>query len=382
MTQEKTEIQKLNDIVKTQVEEKVEALKGDLTKHFAVHTSRKSSNKFEKMEGGKGLAFKHALPKLIELTQKGIPLSHLHKHMDKDFTQKFLGEDSANGGGNNAIPVELADDVIPALYAQTLVSQWGARMIPMSTTKMEITRQNLKPTASYIDEGVLIPASNATFGKIQLDLKKLTARSEVANEFLSRNSTVSMNFIYQDMIKAHAQAFDEGALRGAGGVEPLGIFAQIAAGNKFIVDGATAVTMEDAFDAAELAILNANHPHELVYAMAYRDFLKLRRQRESGLATYPGMSESSPIIRGHGVICAQTILRDADDSGTGSNDESRIYVGSGSNILVGVGRTMRLEMSAHEKFSSDMTVIRLVTENDVKLRYSDAISVISTDYSS
>lgn len=390
----KTELEKLGDFVEERVEksldEKFDAFKGDIVKEFAVHTPKKSGNIYEDINPGDGKAWKMAAPYVVKGAKRDGNLRNMRRDLQKefgeDFVVKFLGEDNANQAGDKVIPEPLAADIIEPIYKDTLMTKLGVRRVPMSATTLDVGRQNVKPTASYEAEGADPGDTGQEFDKIQLSLKKLMALVPISGEFLRRDARVGMDYVSMDLQRAAVVAMDTAFLRGGGGDAPTGIFTQIAAANKEEATAgssstATLSAFESALDDVQENVMDAlSRVDDLRFAMPYSPYLSLKRVRESGEYIFPGLREASRTFRGHPVDLSNNIASGVDDSGDADSDEYRIYFGDWSEVLMGVGTEVQIDISEHERFSNDLVVVRLIMEHDFVLRRDTALSVLSTDY--
>jgi HK97 family phage major capsid protein len=118
--------------------------------------------------------------------------------------------------------------------------------------------------------------------------------------------------------------------------------------------------------------------------MGDRDFLFLRRQRATGgtgILLFEDLRLASPMLHGIPVVRTNQIAGNRDDTGHGDNDESRIYLGDWSSVILGIMQNMELAFSTENRFDSDETVVRLVTHYDVRLKRDTDLTVLSTDIS-
>jgi len=276
-------------------------------------------------------------------------------------------------------------DIIEPIYKDTLMQKLGVRRVPMSQQKMPIGRQNVNPTAYYKAEGDPFTATGQEFDQVSLDLKKLTALAPISNEFLRRDARVGMDYVGRDLHKAAVVAMDTAFLRGAGGDEPTSLESMIHADNKLDITvtsgNATLSDFEGGLDDAQLAVMQAlSNPDVGEFAMPYGPYLKLRRVRDNGETVYPGLSESNRTFRGHKVHLSNNILEEQDYSTDGDGDEYKILFGDFSEVIMGVGTGMRLDVSEHSQFRNDITDVRLIMEHDWALRRAKAIAQLISDY--
>ena len=394
-----SKLQELNSHIENVVERKANEVKAELEstmeQKFArmpVHSSANTTSEWRDYQIGKGQAFRTGLEAMYRAWEsEGSTKNAASYAKDPVFAERFLGV--TNDGGANVIPEILARDIIPALYERLALVQAGVTIMPMSHYKLPLGRQDGKATAEHFGEGVeLLGLQGPTFDQIILDAKKLVARADVANDFLRSNPYAALDYIANDLVKAMAAKMDQHALEGIGSpTAPSGIFSQIAAANKFLYTNVGARTslaadpegFEIALDRLEAALLANNvRPSDLTYLVSDREFLTMRRARAAsgtGILLFEDIRLANPMLNGHRVLRTNQIDTSRDDSLDGDNDESRIYMGDWSSVLLGIMTNMELAFSTENRFHFDETVVRLISHYDVRLKRNTDLAVLSTD---
>ena len=142
--------------------------------------------------------------------------------------------------GGFLIPEQLRSELL-RVALETGIVRGRARVIPMETLRVPFPAIDATSNASSVfggivgywtEEGAALTESQASFGRIVLDAKKLTAYTTVPNELLSDSITSFQAFIDQIFPEALAFYEDIAFLKGSGVGEPLG---SLAAGNTAIV---------------------------------------------------------------------------------------------------------------------------------------------------
>lgn len=381
----------IKDSIQSEKKGLYDEIKSELHTEFAVKTESRT-NPYENMAKGQGLAFQKALPFMVRSLVRDGTMTQAYNHFkekDAHFYKAFLGEQAANGGGDKVIPRPLWDDVIPALYKRLALTQVGATQISLPSGRLDFGRQNAKPVAYYKDEGAALTTSQAGFERLSLTAQKLTVLTDISNEFLARDAIVSESFIMDDLMKAAATRMDEAFLRGRGHAtyfEPVGIHGHILTQSNINYTAvgtnpgspATVGDLEKALIEAELKVLDGNHQGPFAFLVPDKVFLNMRRQRTAnGVHVFPGLQDAAPSLNGYPVYRSNNILTDADDNTSGDADQSRIYFGDFSSVIIGVGRRAELEASRHSLFGNDETQIRLIMDHDLILRYKDALVQIN-----
>ena len=133
--------------------------------------------------------------------------------------------------GGFLIPERLRSELL-RVSLETSIVRPRARVIPMETLRVPIPAIDSTSNVSSVyggivgywtEEGAALTASQASFGRVVLDAKKLTAYTEAPNELIS-DSLISFQALI-DTIFPEALGFyeDDAFLNGTGVGEPLGV---------------------------------------------------------------------------------------------------------------------------------------------------------------
>lgn len=382
--QEESQLERLNRHIAEQVDDRAKEIESRLTQEFAATPTVGQASQWDDYELGEGRAFETGMKAMFEQWEQTGSARGFERHLDEDFQTRFLGTGSNQGGGNT-IPEPLAADVIPELYKRLVLIEAGATRLPMNSKKMTIGRQNARTEANHVGEGTAPSQDGPGFDQIEMDVKKLMAVSEISQDFLRTDARVGTQFVADDLLKAVAQKMEETIFRGEGSsTVPDGIFNQMASGNKFeLVGGSpTAAEIEAKLDDVEKAVLDANvRPQDIGAIIGDRDFLYLRRLREDGVLLYPELREADPRLVAKPAYRTNVVTESGEDDGSTVTDLSRIYMGDFSAILIGILTDMELSFSEHAEFASDLVLVKLVANWDVKLRRDADIGVLSANFS-
>lgn len=138
--------------------------------------------------------------------------------------------------GGFLIPETLRSELLK-VSLETSIVRPRARVIPMETLRVPFPAIDSTSNVSSVyggivgywtEEGATLTASSATFGRIVLDAKKLTAYTEVPNELISDSVGSFQAFLDQIFPEALGFYEDDAFINGTGVGEPLG-FANAAA---------------------------------------------------------------------------------------------------------------------------------------------------------
>lgn len=132
--------------------------------------------------------------------------------------------------GGFLVPESLRSELLK-VSLETSIVRPRARVVPMETARVPFPAIDATSNVSSVyggivgywtEEGAALTASQASFGRIVLDAKKLTAYTEVPNELISDSITSFEMFISQIFPEALGFYEDDAFTSGTGVGEPLG----------------------------------------------------------------------------------------------------------------------------------------------------------------
>ena len=254
---------------------------------------------------------------------------------------------------------------------ETAVVRPRARVIPMDSSRVPFPMIDSTShasnvfggvTAAWTEEGAALGESQAKFGRVVLDAKKLATRTDVPNELL-QDSIISFAAFIDDILPQAISWFEDiGFLTGSGVGEPLG-----ALGNP-----------------AEIAI--AKETGQTADTIVWENIIKMyARMLPSSLGravwvanndTFPQLATmalsvgtgGSAIWLNNGVVGPPlTILGRpvilTEKAGTIGDVNDINFIDFGY-YLIGDRQQMRAESSAHAQFTTDQTVFRVIERVD------------------
>jgi HK97 family phage major capsid protein len=137
--------------------------------------------------------------------------------------------------GGFLIPETLRSEML-RVSLETSIVRPRARVIPMETLRIPFPAIDATSNVSSVfggvvaywtEEGAALTASSASFGRVVLEAKKLTAYTEIPNELLSDSIGSFMAFIDQIFPQAIGWYEDIAFLKGTGVGEPLGMLSTL-----------------------------------------------------------------------------------------------------------------------------------------------------------
>ena len=290
--------------------------------------------------------------------------------------QKTLTATVPSDGGFT-VPLAFSSDYIKALYANTILEKLGVRKVPMPNGNLSIPKMTDKARAYWIGEADPIPASQASFGDINLKAKKLASLTPISNDLLRYNAVGIEGWVTEDLMEGAKIALDDAFLNGTGTVHtPLGL--KNTTGVQTWAPGGGGTVLDVKAPTGMLAKLKqANIPMNNVKWLlnpmgeSWLEDLAFA----SGPFAFPSLDDGK--LKGYDVIESATV---GYDSGTGIAD---FWVGDWSQFLWGVGYDISIEMSREgtfddgngnqiSAFQRDLTLVRLITEHDFACKHPEA----------
>ena len=291
--------------------------------------------------------------------------------------QKTLTASVPSDGGFT-VPIAFSPDYIKALYANTILEKLGVRKVPMPNGNLSIPKMTAKASAYWIGEAQKIPASQATYGEVNLKAKKLAALTPISNDLLRYNAVGIDGWIADDLMRNAKVELDDAFLNGAGTAHtPLGLKNTTGIQTWTPASG-TALSLKT--PAGMLAKLKQkNIPMENVKWLlnpmgeSWLEDLAF----SSGPFAFPSLDEGK--LKGYEVIESATVGYNE----SGSPITADFWVGDWSQFLWGVGYDISVEMSREGTFADgngnqisafqhDLTLVRLITEHDFAVKHPEA----------
>ncbi len=308
-----------------------------------------------------------------------------HENGFGEVVVRALEAGSAEGGGL-LIPSPLANEIIELLRPRSIVRRSGPRTITIPAGNLQFPRIDSGSTAGYVTEGGEIPVSELKTGAVNLLARKLAALTLVSNDLLRFGVSQDVDaIILDDLLQAISTTEDVKMLFGKGvEAEPLGLFEQIDAANKFAANATINLTNVQAdLRDAELKLRNANVPmRNPVWVMAPRTRLFLRDVRDT---------EDRPVFKDEVNAGRLNGMRLEDSTNVpinlgGGSDESEVALIDFSEVFLGDVASVEIARSdaamiivggVHQSlFQRDRSAIRTIMRNDVQMRHRVSGAVI------
>lgn len=319
---------------------------------------------------------------------------------DRDAAIKQMGQKKGNEavikaleastveGGGVLIPEEVSSEFIDLLTPKAVVRSFGTTVMPMSSGGMIIPKLTAASTAYYIGENADMVKSQQSFGARKLTARKLAVLVPMSNDLLRRGGPRVAQVVRNDMVRSASLKEDITFIRSPGTeFTPKGLKYQMAAANVVPATGGSydldSVTADLAnlilkLEESNVAFSNPGwmfSPRTAMYLMTVRDGLgqyAFRAEMMTGKFWGWPYKKTTQIPRNLGA----------------GGDESEVYLADFDDVII--GDTMKLEAAVSleaaykdengdlvSAFSLDQTVMRLIMEHDLILRYDESAAMLS-----
>ncbi len=282
--------------------------------------------------------------------------------------------------GGYLIPEVLRSELLK-VSLETSIVRPRARVIPMDSLRVPFPAIDSTSNVSSVyggvvgywtQEGAALTASQASFGRVVLDAKKLTAYTEVPNELIS-DSIISFQ-AFLDQIFPEALGFyeDDAFINGTGVGEPLGYLNGTAAVSVSKESGQSADTIVWQNLIKMYARMLPGSLSRAVWVVPPDAFPELATMSLSvgtgGSAIWLNNGASGPpaTILGRPVLISEKVPKLGD-----AKDVSFVDFGF---YLLGDRQVMSAMSSPHYKFGEDETAYRIIERCDGRPWLSSAIT--------
>jgi HK97 family phage major capsid protein len=286
--------------------------------------------------------------------------------------------------GGFLIPETLRSELL-RVGLETAIVRPRARVIPMETLRVPFPAVDSTSNVSSVyggivgywtEEGAALTASQASFGRVVLDAKKLTAYTEVPNELLSDSISSFQAFIDQIFPEALSFYEDYAFLRGTGVGEPLGVLNSSA---RITVTETTANLILWSDVVAMYARMLPGSLNRAVWVASIDTFPQLAQmtlpvKNVAGTENVGGAGAWTTDMHGNPQLSllGRPVILTEKVPGLGTTGALN-FVDFGFYLL-GDRQVMSAQSSEHYKFGNDMTAYRIIERVDGRPWLNSAIT--------
>ena len=304
--------------------------------------------------------------------------------MGKTQTRAPYQVGTAVQGGNLVATNLLADNFIEVLRNASVTAQLGARYLTDLTGNVDIPRQSAAMTVGWVGESTAGSESEATFDKVQLRPKTISAWSVMSRLMMLQGTPAIEMLARADLLAVAALALDLAALSGSGASnQPTGIINQ--SGVASVVGGTNGanltfdhiIQLKTAPRVANAALANLGFALNSK-SVGYLETLK------STTGSYLWASDGSATsgaprgLKGENYIASQQ-LRSTLTKGTSSGICSELIYGNWLELLIGMWGVMEIAVNPYDStgFKNGDVILRVMQTADVGVRHGASFAVMS-----
>lgn len=267
--------------------------------------------------------------------------------------------------GGFLIPEQLRSELLQLALERSIVRS-RARVIPMDTLRVPIPMIDSSSNVSSVfggivaywtEEGAALVESQATFGRVVLEAKKLTAYAEMPNELIA-DATAFTGFFDQIYPQAMAWYEDDAFINGSGVGMPLGYRNSGAKVTVTQAGGTPNIVWADV--ASMYSRMLPSSLDQAVWVASIDTFPTLASMELSNgsPATWVNnLSEGPPMtLLGRPVIFTEKV--------PGSGSAGQLAFVDFGYYLIGDRQVMQASSSPHYKFANDKTAFRIIERVD------------------
>ncbi len=242
----------------------------------------------------------------------------------KGIQNAALQEGAAEEGGN-VVPTPMYDQMVVGLIDQSIMRQAGARVVPMTSWKMDIPGLTTSTAAIQTDEEGDMSEVEPTVSTIQAVAYKFTKLAKVSKEMLADSKfDVWQNILAPDYANAFAQAENTAFTTGDGSGHAQGV--TVGASSGVVAASATEFTADEIIDL--FYSLDYRHRPRAKFMANDAIFkairkLKISAASEAGEYQYlwtPGFGEAPDMILGRPAV-----VNNAMDSSLAASDVAMVF---------------------------------------------------------
>lgn len=296
----------------------------------------------------------------------------------KKVVRQALSADIGSTGGF-LVPIQQLPEMIEQLKAKTVIEQAGATILPdLTGSPVHISRKTGNATASWITAGQTLTNTQQTFDQVSLSVKRLASFTQIDNLTLRLANPALDAVVERDLSSELALARDLAGIRGDGTAgQPVGV--RFAPGVSLQTISGTQVPTVDDLQALVQTLDEANAPNlKRAWIMTPRTRRTLQAIVDaSARPILTSQIDPSPgqlnTILGNPMFVTTQIPNNLG----GGTDESELYYGDWSEVLIGNWGAMEILASnvAGNALANDQTFVRAIMYTDIAVRHGASFAV-------
>jgi HK97 family phage major capsid protein len=286
-------------------------------------------------------------------------------------------------GGNLSATNLMADNFIEVLRNSSVTAQLGARYLTDLVGGVDIPRQSGATSVGWVGESTAGSESEATFDKVSLRPKTVTAWSVISRLMMLQSTPAIEMLARADLLAQTALAIDLAALSGSGTSNtPTGIVNQ--SGVASVVGGTNGANLSfDHIIQLKSAPRIANAPlANLGFALNYKSVGYLETLKSTTgqyLWSDAGAAAGAPrSIKGESYVASQQ-LRSNLTKGSSSSICSELIYGNWLELLIAMWGVTEIAVNPYDStgFKNGDVVLRVMQTCDIGVRHPVSFAVMS-----
>jgi len=278
---------------------------------------------------------------------------------------RALGTGTDSTGGYLVAEQYLPEQFISLIRKNTVIFEAGGRHLTgLTGSPVEIGKQTSAATAYWGTENTAITASEQGFGSVGMVPHPLTGLVKMSNQLIRMGNPSVEQLVQEDLARVLGLKLDLAALKGSGGIQPVGIINTAGINTKSMNATVTLALMEDmVYEQDKDDALTENS----VFVMHTREWSTIR-----ALLLAAGITFNSWGLGVRKELMGYRVLTTNQLSITegGGSDEGEILFGNFTDVIVGEWGAIEFMASMHADtaFAANQTWVRAIQLVDVAVR--------------
>lgn len=300
-----------------------------------------------------------------------------HRPMIADaYKQQGINPDTAGG---YLVTPEQSDQIIEFLRAESIMAPLVTE-VPMNKDRLFIPKQTGGVTVYWVGENSQITDSDADFGQIELQARKMAVLVKVSNELLDDADPNVDSYLRTEIGRAMASEYDRVLFQGSGvGDQPRGLLNTSGITSTASTNPTGYADLVDMVERVESA--NVMTTGNWAWAMHPKAKAVLR-QIEDGASQYIWTGSDGIGRQAAGDVAGDLLGYNwvsTTNTGLDGNSRPRLFFGNWSDVVVGLRKSIEIVASnqAGTSFEYDQTWIRAIIRMDTAIRHEESVEILT-----
>ena len=294
--------------------------------------------------------------------------------------QRDLNTGGFTEGGALVAQQYMAGDFIDLLRKKCRVMALGATQLTGLVGNVVIPKLSSASSASWLQEGAEIPASQPDFGQVKLSPKTLAARVILSRRLLLQGAPGAEMLVRNDLANIIGVELDRVAINGSGiGQEPTGIINSANIGSVVGGTNGAALTWQQCVDL--IAAVESNNAENassafLVNAKTKSKLLATSKAANTAEMVWEYLDNGEGRIAGYRAVSSNNVPGGLT-KGTAAGTCSALIFGSFSELIIGMwGPGIEVLTNPYSHFATGDVEVRVMLDCDIANRHPEAFAVM------